>query len=591
MRLTVKRNRMPICGTMVFAVITFLYGFGSIPLCRAQGETPSFRVAARLVELTVIALDKNGNPWTDLNKEDFVILDNGKPRNISLFRFEGRRQAPAVQPSSQSSSAPSLVFTNRQEADAAEVRNITALVLDSINTDPRGQIFVKGQTGLLLRALAPETRVAIYQMGRELRVIHDFTDEMASLRAHLAEYHGEAQAQGLSSIEQAARETQALLDQIEASKNPYIGPVYRSVKQQEHTAIAGEINANAVVRGNRVDMTLAALATLGRRLKDIPGRKSLVWISSGIPSILPQVTTAVNGRPVSPVVGDNLIRSIRKTSEILAQSGVALYAVDAQGLTSPAESLAQLQDMPLPAGRYSELERAAAQNIDNRGAFTLMTSITGGRFIFGTNDLSAGVKKVSADLHGAYSLGFYPAEEPDNKWHTLKVTVRQPDVRLLHKEGYLFDEMPVQPQIWDEEAERKAMLSPFGSDAIRLSARCLPVVGAEAGTLLLTLQITADDLFWREESDRMMSTVDVYIGEKTAGGNIHFQESRINAKFLLAQMATIRNQGLPFRRQWKIGPDTLLIRALVRDPQTGKLGTVDIPKTALEGDNSGKGAF
>jgi hypothetical protein len=42
-------------------------------------------------------------------------------------------------------------------------------------------------------------------------------------------------------------------------------------------------------------------------------------------------------------------------------------------------------------------------------------------------------------------------------------------------------------------------------------------------------------------------------------------------------LETARIRGLPFRRQWKPGADTRTIRVLVRDANTGRLGTIDIP--------------
>jgi hypothetical protein len=320
------------------------------------------------------------------------------------------------------------------------------------------------------------------------------------------------------------------------------------------------------------------LEGLGRHLASVPGRKSVVWISGGISLFGQRVSTTPDGMPVNPMAGDNFQGAIRKTSERLAQLGVALYAVDAHGLPGSADSLAQRQYPPDLAGRYSEIERAAAQNTESRDAFTLMTSITGGRFIFGINDLSDGVNKVTGDAQGTYSLGFYMPEEPDGKWHTLKVVVQKPDVRLLHKEGYLADPSPAKEQPWDADAERQAMTSPFGSDAIRLTARCAPAAGAEPGTLLLTLQIEAEDLFWREESGRMATAIDIYVVENAADGQVRFEHSKINARFLPPQMEAARAQGLPFRRQWKPGADTRTIRVLVRDAATGRLGTVDMPR-------------
>lgn len=561
---------------VALVTLSFVCGLSFARPRQAQNQTPSFRVTARLVELTVVVTDKNGNPVADLKKEDFAVFDNGKPRNISLYRYEG---APA---SKQPVLSP-FVFTNHVESDASEERNITALVLDSANTDSRDQMFVKGQTMRLLRALAPQTRVAIYHMGREFRVIHDFTDDMASLRARLEKLSGEFQTQRLSDVEQAAREADALLDQIEARKTHYATPVFSAVQAADSTAIAGEVNSNAAIRSNRVEATLAALETLGRHLAGVPGRKSVVWVSGGISISSPRVSTIPGGMPTNPMAGDNLEKAIRKSSERLAQLGVALYAVDAHGLRTSAESLVELEDMPLLPGRYSEMEHAAGQSTDSRAAFSLMSSITGGRFIFGTNDFSEGVRKVAGDLHGSYSLGFYAPEEPDGKWHTLKVTLQRSDLHLLHKEGYLADASPVKPQAWNAEAERRAMMNPFGSNALRLTARCAPAAGAEPGTLLLLLQIEADDLFWREESGRMACEADIYIGEKTADGKVRFQESRIKARFLPQQMEAARAQGLPFRRQWKPGADTLTIRVLVRDTATGRLGTIDIPMSSTAG--------
>jgi VWFA-related protein len=565
--------------TVALLILALLWVFSSAPPFPAQDQVPSYRVAARLVEVTVVATDKNGNPVTDLEAKDFAIFDNGKPRELSLCRYEG---GPGPQ-AGKRPAMPQFVFSNRFQSDAAEQRSITALVLDSANTDPRDQMFVMAHTGRLLRALAPQTRVAIFQLGKELRIIHDFTDDMAALRAHIEAVSTRVQTQNLSDVQQAALDAEAILDQIEARKTPYATAVFRAVQAADKTAIAGDVNSNAVIQRNRVEETLALLEGLGRHLAAVPGRKSVVWISGGISLFSQRVSTTPDDMPVNPMAGDNLENAIRKTSERLAQAGVALYGVDARGLIGSAESLAQRQYPPMLAGRFSEMERAAAQNADSRAAFSLMTSITGGRFIFGTNDLSEGVNKVSGDLHGSYSLGFYAPEEPDGKWHTLKVAVQKPDVRILHKEGYLADPSAVKQPTWDAEAERRVMTSPFGSDAIRLTARCAPAAGAEAGTLLLTLQIEAEDLFWREESGRMAAAIDVYVAENAADGQVRFERSRINARFLPPQMDAARAQGLPFRRQWRPGAGTRTIRVLVRDAATGRLGAIDIPMSQASG--------
>ena len=57
-------------------------------------QTPAISVSTRLVQVGVIARDKNG-PVADLTKDDFVVLDRGKPQKISVFSVESSEHAPS----------------------------------------------------------------------------------------------------------------------------------------------------------------------------------------------------------------------------------------------------------------------------------------------------------------------------------------------------------------------------------------------------------------------------------------------------------------------------------------------------------------
>src|SRR4051812_6237953 len=55
-------------------------------ICAAQ-ELPTFRADVNMVRVAVSVTDHDGRPVPDLRKEDFVLLDNGKPRTIeSMWR-------------------------------------------------------------------------------------------------------------------------------------------------------------------------------------------------------------------------------------------------------------------------------------------------------------------------------------------------------------------------------------------------------------------------------------------------------------------------------------------------------------------------
>jgi Ca-activated chloride channel family protein len=53
-----------------------------------QGKTPTIRVETRLVNVAVNVVDKTGAPVGGLQREDFEILEDGKPQKIAYFEKE-----------------------------------------------------------------------------------------------------------------------------------------------------------------------------------------------------------------------------------------------------------------------------------------------------------------------------------------------------------------------------------------------------------------------------------------------------------------------------------------------------------------------
>ena len=59
-------------------------------------STPALHVTTRLVLADVVVTDKAGHRATGLTKEDFTVLDNGKPQKIATLSVESRGQAARV---------------------------------------------------------------------------------------------------------------------------------------------------------------------------------------------------------------------------------------------------------------------------------------------------------------------------------------------------------------------------------------------------------------------------------------------------------------------------------------------------------------
>jgi VWFA-related protein len=127
----------------------------------SQGEAaPLFRAGTTLVEFTIVATNQKGEPVVDLAQHDITIVQNGKAQPVAFFRFEGAAFAPGVVEPKREPIAPGI-FTNRSEYSPGPARNVTAIVMDTLNTRADDQIAVKAHVMQYLRALAPNTRVAV----------------------------------------------------------------------------------------------------------------------------------------------------------------------------------------------------------------------------------------------------------------------------------------------------------------------------------------------------------------------------------------------------------------------------------------------
>src|SRR5918992_5697754 len=96
------RAFLVLCGALVTAAV----------LGAQDPPTPTFRAGTTLIEFTFVALDAQGNPVTDLTKDDIVITENGQPRVVEFFRFDGAPPQPSP------AKLPAGHYTNRFETSS-----------------------------------------------------------------------------------------------------------------------------------------------------------------------------------------------------------------------------------------------------------------------------------------------------------------------------------------------------------------------------------------------------------------------------------------------------------------------------------------
>jgi hypothetical protein len=137
------------------------------------------------VQLDVIVSDASGNPVHGLQKNDFVVTDNGHPRDIRIFGgdFDANRTG---------------VYSNR--LGMRDSRIVTAIVIDAVPRPDGMQkndgIFgwskpafwfsmVRGQAMYAINRMEPGQIIAIYAACPDLRIVQDYTFDPDRLVAGL----------------------------------------------------------------------------------------------------------------------------------------------------------------------------------------------------------------------------------------------------------------------------------------------------------------------------------------------------------------------------------------------------------------------
>lgn len=141
----------------------------------------TLKVRVNLVLVHVVVRDSAGKPVATLRKEDFQLVDNGKPQSISTFGIEtpeSHATPPATTESSNESSTPAPGVENATSS-AAKVavfpQQFVALVFDDVHLLLQDSSAVRNAVTRLSGALSPSERVAIYSTSGQ--VTQDFTDD------------------------------------------------------------------------------------------------------------------------------------------------------------------------------------------------------------------------------------------------------------------------------------------------------------------------------------------------------------------------------------------------------------------------------
>src|SRR5208283_4976435 len=274
------------------------------------------------------------------------------------------------------------------------------------NTRMVDRMYARQQLIKYLEEIQPQDRIGVYVFGGRLRVLHEYTADMADFQKKLADAKSRL-------INVSGTETPGALDR----------------EQSEF------------------DSAFA-------------GRENLIWVSGAFPMIF--------GYQTMENMAENYEEEVDATVRALSQANVAVYPIDARGLTTPpgfdasrgSQNTAANRVQGPPAGsgglpnRPGSGRARVGGNSRQNAAHATMDEIaqrTGGHAYYNTNDIARAIHDAVVDSTLTYTIGFYPTDEKnDRDFHKIKIETQR-HVSLHYRSGYL--DVPVAPQ-----DERQRML-------------------------------------------------------------------------------------------------------------------------------------
>jgi VWFA-related protein len=530
----------------------------------------TFKVEVNSIEEDVRVLDKAGTFVRGLTRDDFQIIENGKPQKIATFGLVDLPFTP-FEPSGDSPlPIESDVVSNQHSQDG----RLYLIVLDDYHVDPSRTPQVQRLVRqFILDKLGTNDQAAIVTTSGKGDAAQDFTQSRRRLLAAVDHFSG----QKLPSV------TAALLDIATRdtstgapTTNPDSGVV--AARRTPNTFLN---DGDIAERVQRARLAIGTLANLSNWLSRVRGRrKALVYVSEGI-------DYTNYGAFTGP---DSATRNFEQVKEIEDQlqdaisaatrGNVQIYPVDPRGLV-PMASDFQVEDA---RATISVRETMNAERAVSQERLRELADKTGGVVATGANDLPQAFDRIVRESSSYYVLGYYSSnDKPDGKVRTVDVKVKgYPGALVSFRKEYTAASPPKTKSSTPESDVigllTDAMTSPLPLSGLPFRFTAIPHRGlGKNANLELLMEFEKDTLKFRRNGDTYDNTLYVSIAAITKAGKSAAEERRaIELKLKADTYQRVNRSGVRVLRQLDVSPGTYSVHVAVSDAVERKQGSVHV---------------
>ncbi len=542
----IKKRSIIFCLPILLLTCFYVYGFAQQNI----QEEPAVRISTELVQFDVTVEDGNGNIVKNLKPEDFEIYEDKERQEINNFSFIDVTTSSILDSANTKTSSnqksSETINKNLQPNTKSKIGRTIAIVVDeiAIPTDTIGTIrsilkkFVDTQ-------MQPNDLVTIVKTGATTGGLQQFTSNKQLLYSAIEEIKGNItnlNRSGVKSVPSVQIPGGGFL-----SVNP-LGSFRTSVSQ--------------------IKVVIDAL-------KQLPGRKSLVLLSSEFPGVFLTNTAEANQELNSLIEVANRASVVCYTSDARGNKFLGLTAqddIDFEPIFGSSGTDQNGEAVRILASLKPEIVELA------RKGLRVLASSTGGVF---STDSETGIATTLKAQQGYYLIGYIPKKlsfSSKDVYHHLSVKVKNPNLVVRTRKGfYSIDDRELK-KLTPEEEIVKTVTSAMNTNKINLKVNPVFTYDKTVGNILnSTIYVDCANLSFVDEAQgakKLSLETTIYIFNQN--GNLLSQISHKNNVTIPEQRyQSFVNSGFAFSLNTSVKePGTYQLRIVVKDLNNNNLGTI-----------------
>jgi len=528
------------------------------PAPASAPQQPTFKVQVDYVEVDAVVTDRNGNLVSDLKKEDFQVLEDGKPQSINTFTFVDIPIERADRPLYTNTALEPDVRTNEKAFDG----RVYVMVIDDQHTRfGRTQRVKTVARQFIERRLGANDVMAIVHTAGGASNSQEFTSNKRLLLASVDKTMGNG------------------LDSATVNKTNEYNRT-RDMRQS-----GDPLNdLDDAERGMKARTTLETLRNVAEWFSSVRGRrKTILFISEGINydinDLIPQ--SGSNHGSASMVMD-----ATRDAIAAATRSNVSIYGIDPRGLTDLGDETIEIGSFPddtsLGVGQgslYNEIRLS-------QDSLRTLSEDTGGFAVVNKNDFASAFDRIQQDNSSYYVLAYYQPDAKPGRVHKIDVRVTRPGLTVRARKGYVTPKkaspVPVNAKDVRTPEVREALESPLPVSGLTMNVFAAPFKGtAPNASVLLGVEMRGRDLKLSANDKIQMSYLAIDANGKIRGGNT---DALTMTALKPETKARVEATGMRMLNRMDLPPGRYQVRVAAHDAAGGAVGSVqydlDVPEFA-----------